>query len=103
MPTLETAVVYPGQCLLEGSNLSEGRGTTRPFEICGAPWPDATRLAKRLNAEKHPGVVFRPVWYRPTFQKYADIRRFCMIEPAGNHLQLSMPGCSAGYESSGAL
>jgi uncharacterized protein YbbC (DUF1343 family) len=55
MPTLETAVVYPGQCLLEGTNLSEGRGTTRPFEICGAPWLDATKLARRLNDEKLAG------------------------------------------------
>ncbi len=73
MPTLDTAVVYPGQCLLEGTNLSEGRGTTRPFEICGAPWIDATKLVRRLQAEKHPGVVFRPVWFRPTFQKHAGV------------------------------
>jgi uncharacterized protein YbbC (DUF1343 family) len=71
MPTLDTAIVYPGQCLLEGTNLSEGRGTTRPFEICGAPWIDSAKLAQRLNAEKHPGVIFRPVWFRPTFQKHA--------------------------------
>jgi uncharacterized protein YbbC (DUF1343 family) len=73
MPTLDTALVYPGQCLIEGTNLSEGRGTTKPFEICGAPWIDATKLAKRLQAEKHPGVAFRPVWFRPTFQKHAGI------------------------------
>jgi uncharacterized protein YbbC (DUF1343 family) len=72
MPTLETAVVYPGQCLLEGTNLSEGRGTTRPFEICGAPWLDATKLARRLNEEKLPGVYFRATWFRPTFQKHAN-------------------------------
>jgi uncharacterized protein YbbC (DUF1343 family) len=71
MPTLDTAIVYPGQCLIEGTNLSEGRGTTRPFEICGAPWLDATELARRLNAEKLPGVTFRAVWFRPTFQKFA--------------------------------
>ncbi|MBP7948986.1 MAG: DUF1343 domain-containing protein [Verrucomicrobiales bacterium] len=71
MPTLDTAVVYPGQCLLEGTNLSEGRGTTRPFEICGAPWIDAAKLAQHMNAQKLPGVHFRPVWFRPTFQKHA--------------------------------
>ena len=72
MPTLETAVVYPGQCLIEGTNLSEGRGTTRPFEICGAPWLDATKLARRLNDEKLSGVYFRATWFRPTFQKHAN-------------------------------
>ena len=72
MPTLETAVVYPGQCLLEGTNLSEGRGTTRPFEICGAPWLDAVKLARRMADEKLPGVLFRALWFRPTFQKHKD-------------------------------
>jgi len=71
MPTVDTAVVYPGQCLLEGTNLSEGRGTTRPFELCGAPWLDAATVAKMLNAEKPPGVVFRPAGFKPTFQKHA--------------------------------
>jgi uncharacterized protein YbbC (DUF1343 family) len=71
MPTWETAVVYPGQCLLEGTNLSEGRGTTRPFELCGAPWLDARRAADRLRAERLPGVVFRPAYFQPTFQKFA--------------------------------
>lgn len=71
MPTLETALVYPGQCLLEGTNLSEGRGTTRPFELCGAPDLDANRLADRLRQENLPGVIFRPVYYCPTFQKHA--------------------------------
>jgi uncharacterized protein YbbC (DUF1343 family) len=71
MPTVDTAVVYPGQCLFEGTNLSEGRGTTRPFEICGAPWIDAIRLAKEMNDQQIEGVIFRPVWFRPTFQKHA--------------------------------
>jgi uncharacterized protein YbbC (DUF1343 family) len=71
MPTVETAFVYPGQCLLEGTNLSEGRGTTRPFELCGAPWIDARKLCRRLQEEGWPGVVFRPAWFRPTFQKFA--------------------------------
>jgi uncharacterized protein YbbC (DUF1343 family) len=71
MPTVETAFVYPGQCLLEGTNLSEGRGITRPFELCGAPWIDARRLATRLEAEQLPGVRFRPAWFQPTFHKFA--------------------------------
>ena len=71
MPTPDTAIVYPGQCLIEGTNLSEGRGTTRPFEITGAPWLDAAKLARRMNEEKLPGVRFRPAWFRPTFQKFA--------------------------------
>jgi uncharacterized protein YbbC (DUF1343 family) len=71
MPTIETAFVYPGQCLLEGTNLSEGRGTTRPFELCGAPWIDAAALARRLREDQLPGVAFRPAWFRPTFHKFA--------------------------------
>jgi uncharacterized protein YbbC (DUF1343 family) len=71
MPSVETAFVYPGQCLLEGTNLSEGRGTTRPFELCGAPWVPARALADRLNDEGLPGVAFRPAWFRPTFHKFA--------------------------------
>jgi uncharacterized protein YbbC (DUF1343 family) len=71
MPTVDTAFVYPGQCLLEGTNLSEGRGTTKPFELCGAPWVDAQALAARLNAEELPGVAFRAAWFQPTFQKHA--------------------------------
>jgi uncharacterized protein YbbC (DUF1343 family) len=71
MPTLETSFVYPGQCLIEGTNLSEGRGTTRPFELVGAPWIDARSLAGRLADENWPGVVFRPAWFRPTFHKFA--------------------------------
>jgi uncharacterized protein YbbC (DUF1343 family) len=71
MPTVETAFVYPGQCLLEGTNLSEGRGTTRPFELCGAPWIDGRVLARRLEAEALPGVRFRAAWFQPMFQKFA--------------------------------
>jgi uncharacterized protein YbbC (DUF1343 family) len=71
MPTLDTALVYPGQCLLEGTNVSEGRGTTRPFEISGAPWVDARMLAGRLSEEELPGAVFRPVHYIPTFHKWS--------------------------------
>jgi uncharacterized protein YbbC (DUF1343 family) len=71
MPTLDTAFVYPGQCLMEGTNLSEGRGTTRPFELCGAPWLDPCKLCQRLEDEALPGVAYRPTWFQPTFQKFA--------------------------------
>jgi uncharacterized protein YbbC (DUF1343 family) len=71
MPALDTATVYPGMCLLEGTNISEGRGTTRPFEIFGAPFIDPDELLTRLNAFRLPGVVFRPMYFQPTFQKYA--------------------------------
>jgi uncharacterized protein YbbC (DUF1343 family) len=71
MPTVDTAVVYPGQCLLEGTNLSEGRGTTRPFEVFGAPWIDAWALTERLGRFKLPGVRFRPYQFQPTFQKFS--------------------------------
>jgi uncharacterized protein YbbC (DUF1343 family) len=73
MPTVETAFVYPGQCLIEGTNLSEGRGTTRPFELCGAPWIDPRALVRRLEREELAGVCFRPAWFRPTFQKHAGL------------------------------
>jgi uncharacterized protein YbbC (DUF1343 family) len=71
MPTLDTAIVYPGAVLFEGTNVSEGRGTTRPFEITGAPWPAAERFAERMNAQGLDGVFFRPVVFEPTFQKHA--------------------------------
>jgi uncharacterized protein YbbC (DUF1343 family) len=71
MPTPDTARVYPGGCLIEGTNMSEGRGTTRPFEWVGAPWLDAHDYAEALMAERLPGVVFRPVRFRPTFHKWA--------------------------------
>jgi uncharacterized protein YbbC (DUF1343 family) len=71
MPTVDTAFVYPGLCLIEGTNVSEGRGTTRPFEIIGAPFIDGFRLAERLAGHQLPGVHFRPLWFRPTFHKFA--------------------------------
>ena len=74
MPTLDTAVVYPGMCLLEGTNLSEGRGTTRPFELCGAPFIDGQALAAALERYGLPGVRFRPCVIEPTFQKFARQR-----------------------------
>ena len=71
MPTLETATVYPGLCLLEGTNVSEGRGTTRPFELFGAPYADSRRLRRELESFELEGVAFREVAFRPMFQKHA--------------------------------
>ena len=71
MPTLDTARVYPGGCLIEGTNLSEGRGTTRPFEWIGAPYLDADEYAAALERERLPGVRFRPARFQPTFHKWA--------------------------------
>jgi len=71
MPTVNTATVYPGMCLIEGTNLSEGRGTTHPFELFGAPWLDPFQLAGKLNGLGLPGVGFRPHYFLPTFQKHA--------------------------------
>ena len=72
MPTLDTAIVYPGTVLFEGTMLSEGRGTTRPFELIGAPWLDGEKLASRLNAVGLKGVHFRAANFEPTFQKHAQ-------------------------------
>jgi len=71
MPALDTAVVYPGTVLFEGTMLSEGRGTTRPFELVGAPWIDAERFAGAMNRLNLPGAFFRPAVFEPTFQKHA--------------------------------
>jgi len=71
MPTVDTARVYPGGCLLEGTNLSEGRGLTRPFEVFGATWIDAAALATQLERSAGHGVRARPLTFRPTFHKYA--------------------------------
>jgi uncharacterized protein YbbC (DUF1343 family) len=70
MPTPDTALVYPGMCLGEGTNVSEGRGTCRPFEQFGAPWVDTDALLARLAKEDLPGVTFRAVGFTPTFDKY---------------------------------
>ncbi|MCA9602338.1 MAG: DUF1343 domain-containing protein, partial [Myxococcales bacterium] len=72
MPTLDTAIVYPGGCLLEATNLSEGRGLTRPFEVWGAPFVDGARLAAEVSLE---GAVLRPLVFEPTFHKHA--RKLC--------------------------
>ncbi|MCK9182086.1 MAG: DUF1343 domain-containing protein [Fibrobacteraceae bacterium] len=71
MPTLDTAIVYPGMCLLEATNVSEGRGTTRPFEIFGAPFINAQELCKYMNGLNLPGVYFRENYFQPTFHKGA--------------------------------
>jgi uncharacterized protein YbbC (DUF1343 family) len=71
LPTLDSTIVYPGAVLFEGTLLSEGRGTTRPFEMIGAPWIDGDRLADAMNARGLPGVHFRSVFFEPTFQKHA--------------------------------
>ena len=70
MPTVDTALVYPGMCLAEGTNVSEGRGTCRPFEQFGAPWLEASSLVAKLEGMKLPGVRFRPVAFAPTFDKH---------------------------------
>jgi uncharacterized protein YbbC (DUF1343 family) len=71
MPTFDTALVYPGQVLLEGTNLSEGRGTTRPFEIFGAPWIDTARVRARFDRRRLPGLILREHSFEPTFHKFA--------------------------------
>ncbi len=71
MPTLTTAAVYPGACLVEATNLSEGRGTTRPFQLIGAPWVNGEELARRLNERELPGCRFRACRFRPEFGKWA--------------------------------
>ena len=71
LPTLESAIVYPGTVLFEGMNVSEGRGTTKPFELVGAPWVEPEPFAAALNAERLPGVHFRPALFEPTFHKHS--------------------------------
>lgn len=70
MPTPGTAVIYPGTCFFEGTNLSEGRGTTKPFELVGAPWIDADSWTADLSAQNLDGVAFRPAYFSPTFSKH---------------------------------
>ena len=74
MPTPDTALVYPGGCLIEGTNLSEGRGTTRPFELWGAPWLDPDALARPARWSE--GALLRPCAFRPTFHKHAGTTCF---------------------------
>ena len=104
MPTLDTAIVYPGTVLFEGMMLSEGRGTTRPFELVGAPWIEAERFARDMNALGLPGVYFRPAVFEPTFQKHAkQTCGGCQIHvtdaapvQAGARRRRARPGCSGG-------
>ncbi|MCA9581450.1 MAG: DUF1343 domain-containing protein [Myxococcales bacterium] len=89
MPTFDTAAVYPGGCLLEGTNLSEGRGSTRPFEVWGAPFVDPEAIAESLVVD---GAILRPLHFEPTFHKHAkkvcagfqvhvtDVKRFRSYE-----------------------
>ena len=87
MPTLDTAIVYPGTVLFEGIMLSEGRGTTRPFELVGAPWIEAERFARDMNALGLTGVYFRPAVFEPTFQKHAKQScGGCQIHVTARHL-----------------
>jgi uncharacterized protein YbbC (DUF1343 family) len=72
MPTVDTAFVYNATCIFEGTNISEGRGTTKPFEFVGAPWLNAGRLAEVMNDLKLEGVAFRPAYFTPTFSKHVN-------------------------------
>jgi uncharacterized protein YbbC (DUF1343 family) len=93
MPTLDTATVYGGMCLLEATNMSEGRGTTRPFELFGAPWIRGQDFAADLNALDLPGVYFRESYFQPTFHKYAG--EIC----AGAQLHVVDRGCFLPYRT----
>ncbi|MBK6848985.1 MAG: DUF1343 domain-containing protein [Proteobacteria bacterium] len=97
MPTPDTALAYPGGCLLEGTNVSEGRGTTRPFEIVGAPWVDGRRLAAELTALALPGVAWRPLGFVPSFHKHQG--RLC----GGVQLHVTEPGAFTALRSGVAL
>jgi len=91
MPSPETAMVYPGACLVEATELSEGRGTTRPFEVLGAPDVDPGPLIERLESSRLPGVHYLPTWFRPQFQKHAG--KAC----AGIQLVVTDPGVFPPY------
>ncbi len=97
MPTFDTALVYPGQVLLEGTNLSEGRGTTRPFEIFGAPWLDTRAVRRRMEARRLPGFVLREHAYEPTFHKHAG--QVCQ----GFQIQVTDPSAFRPYLTTLAL
>ena len=97
MPTPTTALVYPGGCLVEATELSEGRGTTRPFQLTGAPFIDPKRLAAELNGRDLPGVRFVPTYYRPQFQKHRGA--IC----AGVELLVTDPGAFQSYRTGAEL
>ena len=97
IPTLETAQVYPGGRLVEGTNLSEGRGTTAPFQMVGAPFLNGDRLATDLAAAGLPGALVRPVAFRPTFSKFVGetcrgvmlhVQRPALFRPVAAYLTL---------------
>ncbi|MCI0399444.1 MAG: DUF1343 domain-containing protein [Chloroflexi bacterium] len=71
LPRLENALLYPGTCLIEGTNLSEGRGTATPFEVVGAPWVDGERLSQAMDEVDLPGISFRPARFKPASSKWA--------------------------------
>jgi uncharacterized protein YbbC (DUF1343 family) len=73
LPTPESTLVYPGQVILEGTNLSEGRGTTTPFELWGAPYLRVRRVLKHLAGTKLEGLILRPAYFQPTFDKWAGM------------------------------
>jgi uncharacterized protein YbbC (DUF1343 family) len=82
MPTFQTAVVYPGAVLLEGTNLSEGRGTTRPFELVGAPFTDNFKLVKELEQLNLNDVTFIPVFFKPEFSKFSgEVCKGILVHP----------------------
>lgn len=72
MPTIDTAFVYTGTCVFEGTNVSEGRGTTRPFELIGAPWMDNKKIVNIMNSKNYEGVMFREAYFNPSFSKYSN-------------------------------
>ncbi len=72
MPNVDTALLYPGGCLIEGTNISEGRGTTKPFHFIGAPWINATLLKKAMESNNLDGVALRLISFKPMFQKYGN-------------------------------
>lgn len=73
IPTIESAIAYIGTCVFEGTNLSEGRGTTKPFEIIGAPWLDAKKVINNMKNRNLQGVKLRQTYFRPTFSKHKDV------------------------------
>lgn len=97
LPRLEGVLVYPGQVLLEGTNLSEGRGTTTPFEVCGAPFVDPFVLRDALAEQCLPGVVARPTRFKPTFHKWAG--ESC----GGVFLHVTEPAAFRPYLTTAAL
>ena len=97
MPTFSTAEVYPGMCLFEGLNVSEGRGTTTPFQLSGAPFINPRDLADRLTGYELQGVLFRPVWFKPTFHK------FCGEVIGGIWLQVTDHSCFNSFATGVAI